>query len=487
MTAREFIYEPAGPVLAAFHRSRAFFRGIMGPVGSGKTTANVVEMLRLSQLQEPSPDGVRRTRWLVIRNTEPQLKSTTIKTFQEVVPPALCKWSFDSPITCRLQTADLDAEFVFLALDVEGDVRKLLSLEATGAFFNEARELPRSALDIATTRVGRFPSAREGGCTWSGIIADTNPPDTEHWWHQLAEHDRPSGWEFFRQPSGLDEAAENLANLNQSRDTLKLAPDDPVRRAKGREYYSRIAAGKSEDWLRVYVAGEYGFSFDGKAVFPEYADTSHVAADELDPLPGVPVHIGLDFGLTPAAVFLQRDAHGRWLAMHELVAEDMGMESFARVLSQEVVENFPDCEVKLWCDPAGMQRSQVDERTPITLLRGMGLPAKAAPTNDALLRIEAVRRVLTRFVDGKPGFIVCPALTTLRKALAGGYHYRRMRVSGSERFHDVPDKNEFSHIADALQYGLLGAGENPRAMRREQSAPRATSPYTWDVDTYGGR
>ena len=37
----------------------------------------------------------------------------------------------------------------------------------------------------------------------------------------------------------------------------------------------------------------------------------------------------------------------------------------------------------------------------------------------------------------------------------GGYHRRRMQVAGPERFSDKAEKNEYSHIHDALQYGMV--------------------------------
>lgn len=462
MTAERVLrYEPAGPVLKTFHESDAFVRGILGPVGSGKSTACVVEVLRRARQQEPGPDGVRRVRVAVIRNTFPELTTTTVKTWEQWIPREYGRFRNESPIVHHVLAGDLDMEVLFLALDVEGDVRKLLSLEITFSWINEAREIARSIVDVLTTRVGRFPAARDGGCTWSGIIMDTNAPDTEHWWYKLAEEQRPSGWAFFRQPSGLSEAAENLHNLNQTTATAKLPTDDPQRRSRGRAYYERLAAGKSEDWLRVYAHGEYGLSFDGKAVFPEYSDTAHVARERLVATKGQAVQVGIDFGLTPAAVFLQRDIRGRWLVVAELVAEDMGIENFARLIKSEIAQRFADCPVNITADPAGMQRSQVDERTPIQLLNTQQLFTTAAPTNDLLVRLEAVRRLLSRLVDGRPALLLSPSCTTLRKGLAGGYCYRRMRVSGTERFHDVPDKNTFSHVADALQYALLGGGEDP--------------------------
>ena len=53
--------------------------------------------------------------------------------------------------------------------------------------------------------------------------------------------------------------------------------------------------------------------------------------------------------------------------------------------------------------------------------------------------------------------------------MAGGYHYRRVQVPGDERFHDVPDKNMHSHVADSLQYCLMGAGEGSIVVRRDPS------------------
>ena len=62
-------YLPSGPTLARFHESDAFFRSIRGPIGSGKTTACIAEIIKRAHEQRPGPDGRRRTRWAAIRNT----------------------------------------------------------------------------------------------------------------------------------------------------------------------------------------------------------------------------------------------------------------------------------------------------------------------------------------------------------------------------------------------------------------------------------
>src|SRR5262249_9481930 len=146
--------------------------------------------------------------------------------------------------THRVTTGEIDMEILFLALDREEDQRKLLSLELTGAWVNEAREIPKVIIDTLTGRVGRFPSKMQGGCTWSGIILDTNPPDDQSWWYRLAEEATPIKWQFFRQPAGDGPDAENLENL----------PPD---------YYGRLIGGKDDDWIKVYVKGEYGYIVEG--------------------------------------------------------------------------------------------------------------------------------------------------------------------------------------------------------------------------------
>ena len=74
----------AEKTVAKFHASRAFVRGIMGPIGSGKSVGCINEMMRISLAQKPYVDGIARTRWAVIRNTYPELKSTTMGNYFSV-------------------------------------------------------------------------------------------------------------------------------------------------------------------------------------------------------------------------------------------------------------------------------------------------------------------------------------------------------------------------------------------------------------------
>jgi hypothetical protein len=440
----------ASPALWTFHQDDSFVRGVMGPVGSGKSTACCWELFRRLQEQEPGPDGIRRTRWAVVRNTYRELTDTTVKTWLD--------WFDDvgdfvnQDMVHRIKFKDVEAEIMFRALDRPQDVKKLLSLELTGAWVNEAREVPRAVIDMLQGRVGRYPSKREGGPTWLGVIMDTNPPDSDHWWYRLFEEVAPDGWRLFKQPSGRGPDAENIDNLPAG-------------------YYDRLTTGKDDEWVRVYVDGEYGFISEGRPVYPEFRDHLHVSRETLKPLDNTPVVIGIDFGLTPAAVFGQRDVRGRWRWIHELVTEEMGAVRFAELLQNDMAGRFQGCEFQVWGDPAGEQRAQTDERTPFQILRARGLKARPAPTNDFTLRRESVAVPLSRLVDGEPGLLVSPACQMLRKAMGGGYAYKRIQVSGDERFHDKPDKNQYSHVAEAAQYLMLGAGEGRAILKHHTPGP----------------
>ena len=126
----EFKYKPDGVILKQYMKDSSFFRGIRGPVGSGKSVASAVEVFRRALMQQPNDKGIRRSRWGVIRNTGPQLKTTTIKTWLDWFPEAdYGPFRWGVPFTHHIMVGDLDLEVIFLALDSEEDIRKLLSLD----------------------------------------------------------------------------------------------------------------------------------------------------------------------------------------------------------------------------------------------------------------------------------------------------------------------------------------------------------------------
>jgi hypothetical protein len=217
--------------------------------------------------------------------------------------------------------------------------------------------------------------------------------------------------------------------------------------------------GKEKEWIDVYVHGVYGFTSDGKPVFPEYKDHVHSTPEHYAPDARRTLYIGIDFGLTPAAIFGQITASGKFVLFDELCTFDMGAVSFGKLLKEKLNSkyiNFKDIEI--YADPAGEQRAQTDETTPFLILQNQGINAVPTYTNDFTIRREVIAEYMMRLdFNGDPAIQITPGAPTLRKGFAGGYKYKKMQVSGQERFQEKPDKGKYSHACDACQYLFLGA------------------------------
>ena len=468
-----------------FHKSDDFIRALLGPIGSGKSVACCTDIMKRATEQkiifsEDYPNGVRKSRWAIIRNTYRELIDTTMQTWFDWFPREIglyramdMKWTLDKRLDDGTQ---IHLEVLFRALDRPDDIKKLLSLELTGGWINEAREIPKQVLDMLQGRVGRYPAFKdftdipeevldevftlmEGDTVyselpehllkwlpWVGIIMDTNPPDSDHWWYHLFEEDKPKGFSLYHQPSAKGPDAENIRNLVPG-------------------YYNNIIQGKDQEWINVYVHGQYGFIADGKPVWPEYKDDIHHTDEEL-PLAGSgTIYVGIDFGLTPAAVIGQITASGQFQVIDELCTFDMGAVSFGKLLHEKLNRDFCGCQLEIYADPAGEGRAQTDESTPFQMLDNQGIVAWPTYTNDFSIRREAVADYMQRLdFNGSPAFMLGPKAKMVRKACAGGYKYKRMQVSGQERFQDKPDKGRYSHVGDALQYLFLGAVGGERVM-----------------------
>lgn len=297
----------ASPTFQKFHNCPDMFRGICGPIGVGKTVGCEIDVLDKMIGQEPDKQGIRPTRFAFIRSTYPELVSTTMKTWSEWVPPRICPIRITAPITATLTLPLPDgtvvsSEIIFLACDRDEDVKKLKSLECTGIFINEASEINRSIFEMAIGRtLGRYPPKKRVPATWYGVIADTNPPDDEHWWYEYAEVMRPNGYKFFRMPPAVlkqvDQAGKVTYAPNDGRDPLIPKCENVQHQTAGFDYWMKQIPGKTEDWIRVYLMGEYGTVSYGKPVYARYRDTFHATNDEIKPYAGLPIVCGWDFGL----------------------------------------------------------------------------------------------------------------------------------------------------------------------------------------------
>ena len=164
---REFIkkYEPG----------KLFSDWIVGPFGSGKTSAMFFKLLYMARLQEPSPDGIRYSRAVVVRNTMPQLRDNTLVSWNYWFKDGECGHWAASENKFVLRIADIECEVIFRALDTPADIQRVLGLEITFAILDEFREIPRAVIESLSGRLGRYKLPGGTRVTNYGMWGASNP------------------------------------------------------------------------------------------------------------------------------------------------------------------------------------------------------------------------------------------------------------------------------------------------------------------------
>jgi hypothetical protein len=434
----------APPTLAEFMRSNQRIRIVRGPVGSGKSSAMVMELLRRALEQAPDPkDGIRRTRFVIVRNTMPQLKTTSMKTINELLRGVAVYRAQDHSFDIKF--GDVESEWIMLPLDTPENVQRLLSLDLTAGWLSELRELPPQILLDVLSRCGRYPSMMNGGPTWYGVIGETNSFSEDSPWNAILEEKDlmgkplPATWGYWIQPGAREAHAENRANLVPG-------------------YYEDLIESNSPEWVEQYIDNRITPSLSGEAVFrASFNQNFHIAKAELLPIPGTMLIVGMDFGRNPAAVITQMDPRGRLTVLDELVEQGMGVEQFVitrlrPLLAQPKYARLP---AGVCGDPSGVARSQIGEESVFAALKRLGLSAQPAQTNNIEPRLRAVEKWLLQQRDGGAALLISPHCHTLITALRSRYRYARAKGSGM--LQPLPDKGHpWSDIADAFQYATLG-------------------------------
>ena len=432
--------------LDEFFYSEKFISLAVGPVGSTKTTAGIMKIVHHAAQMAPCKDGIRRSRCIWVRNTREQLRDTSIPDFLKWIPDGIMGSFLKTEYKFVIKMGDLECEVLFRGLDDANDVRRLLSLQASFIIFDEFREIHPDIYNAAQGRVGRYPDKMMNGV---GCVTDdgrsnmhiwgmTNPPDMDTFWETLLT-EPPENVHITIQPSGLSPEA----------DWTQFLPDD---------YYDNLSQGKTDDWIDVYINAQFGKSLSGLPVFRPFDREVHVADAPMKPMySDDPLLIGVDAGLTPAAVIGQVAYDGRLVVYDAKISDGMGALRFVReVIKPLLVNKFPGRRSMIIIDPAAFQRAQTDERTVADIWRNEGFMVKGAKTNSVAARIAAVDRFMTRVVDGKHGVVIDPeGALPLVQALAGKYRYK-INTKGVRD--ESPEKSHpWSDVADAFQYMCLHA------------------------------
>lgn len=464
------------PTALRFHQSDSRHRVLLGPVGTGKSVACVIELLLMSAEIPPDAQGVRASRALVVRNTYSELLDTTIATWEDWVDTSVFPVMKSIPYRTRIKGTlsdgtRYDFHVVFRALEEEKDVRKLKSLDVTFVWGNEASELRHSAVVMCNQRSGRYPmKIRYEGCGYTDadlqhmlrgrMILDSNLFDAQHWMNKYCFLEKPPDVEVFQLPPALVEIPDPDAPEGVKATIYIPNPEaeNVSHHSEGSAYWMKQVYGATRSWIQIYLMGKVARVVAGQTVLAESFDEElHASKVALAINRALPVLIGFDYGIHPAAVFAQPRSNGGLQVVGELAPEeDIGLERFIEELFIPYVRSrFVGIRTfTAWGDPAGRGRSGVDLRTPFNMLRPFVTTIEPTLTNKFATRKEAVEYYLMRREGMLIDAIHAPRLI---EACAAKYVYK-----GRE-----PAKDYWSHVSDAFQYLCLGyrsiGARRPRA------------------------
>jgi hypothetical protein len=412
-----------------------------------------MEILYCAVGQPANAQGVRKTRFLIARQTYSRLLTTTMKTFKEWMPEPIWTVRQTVPITAvgRFPLADgtrVECEVIFMSFEDESSLEAMKSLELTGVYINELPEMAPLVITKALERTTRFPRKVDGGGYFSFMVwADANTPFEGHWIQGIENAPFPH-WKFYLQPSPL------LPQYAADRRTIVGWEPNPLAEnidnlPGGINYYLDRVGSMDKREIDQGILNRYGQHYGGQAVFDGLWDPDvHILPQVTTPDPLTDVYVGIDTsGLNPAAVFVQLIA-GSAVVVRELVLVDTAFAEFIEdYLGPFVAKHFPRNKLSFFADPSNPRDAALG-LTPVQRLQKAGFTAQAARTNSWLPRREAV----THFLRKRKGLYVDKSCTTLIQAMNGRYAYKELSTGILK---EIPEKNRWSDVADALQYACM--------------------------------
>lgn len=483
-------YTPAGPISLQFLRDRTnAVRGLHGPIGCGKTTTNFFDKLTLAAEMPKCTRGPfaghRLFRHHEIRDTYQNLWATTIKSWWAWFGPDVGNWSGSEGrrATHQLTFEAGDGGLIYFEMNFQAiqdqDVDAALrGIEPTSANLGEADQQIGDVLTYVVGRVQqrRYPPARffenpADARYYAVTTLDLNPTDPENWVYDVFEEKQPALHKLYKLPSGRSAQGENRHANNTREDYERLA----------------LLNAHRKDWVRRMVDGLKGFSRDGEPVYEEYDDQVHCADADLEPIPGLPIRLGLDQGVRgPAMIVAQWTPEGQLRILDEYCPGRIGPTGFGRGCRILLDSRYRGYRIeRATGDMKGFDGSDAefgDNSMFETVQNVADLIIFPAETNELNPRLDGVRQLLRYRIGGRtPALYLSPRCKMLRKGFNSHYRYKKRR--GTEAGTDPkPEKNEFSNPHDGLQYLVMDLVGLAGIERGELQGGRGDKPGAYDDD-----
>lgn len=260
--------------------------------------------------------------------------------------------------------------------------------------------------------------------------------------------------------------------------------------AEGDPGYHRLGYSQ-RDWKQEF---EIDFSVHtGEPFYPEYSDSTNM--QPVRAIPNQPLILGFDFGLTPATIIGQITRSGHFNILDELVSDENGIAQHCDILVKYLDQNYPwwkgrkrditsedflggdefvDEMLISYVDPAGLQRAQTDMTTPVQIMKQFKLNPVPS-VQDVVERSEAVKELLSRMIYYPsreirlPAMLINPRCKVLLNGMRGGAKQGKIRFK--------KEKNEFSHVVEALEYAAVMLTSVERRLNRKKKRQQTSMPF----------
>ncbi len=216
-----------------------------------------------------------KSRHVVIRKTFSAVKRAVIfDTFPKVMQLCFPKLTYELNKSDWFVTLPNGSEIFFAGLDDKKRAEKILGMEFSTLYFNEASELDYSSIQIAISRLAEKNSLKKR------IWFDFNPPAKSHW----------SYWLFIKLLDPIDN--EPLENPEQYGHLL-MNPTDNMENID--ENYLKILEKMPEEDRERFLKGLFSDSDDGQAYY-SFDRERHVGETEM--VRGT-IFVNMDFNVSP--------------------------------------------------------------------------------------------------------------------------------------------------------------------------------------------
>lgn len=483
------------PTLKRAMMSSALVKIVQGPVESGKTHWLIMSMYRDMCSIPRCKDGIRRSRFLVVRNSSGELERGIMRSYKNIFPPKdFGEIQGKMPAIHKIKFMDVECEVEFFAFedDSVAVMRKLRSTEYTKAYINEGQYISLRMLIAVRQRTGRFPRAID--CPdWDRakrVDMDMNaPPMNNHWVlymrgdidlpadmlaSEKRKFNKPQDWEFFVQPGAVKPIYDHFGEIV----SFEIHPDiENLPYQDTEAILSMCQTGEIDDIKRDYM-NQYVQVKDGAPRYPKFKRDWHVHKGRMKAVPGISPVIGWDPSKYGAATFWQK-VNNQWRCSHELNARNnVALQNgyrFVEKMKEYLSTYYPwhsETGITCWSDPFGDRDMISEEFTYWTIAQAQGLNfSSPMPKDNPSMRLEIGTKVVSDGEYGQPKMLICPVgAPTLVDAFDGGATMKQVKRGSDLVTQSQLLKNKHADIIESAEYAFWGGGESTSIIEVPESA-----------------